>query len=73
MAPSWTALAAGLPAGFRVGIDESLRESDRRLRLLGRLLLAQALARLGAAGQADLSFDGLGRPHLTGADRKSVV
>ena len=72
MAPSWTAFAAGLPTGFRVGIEESLRESDRRLRLLGRLLLAQALARLGAAGQADLSFDGLGRPHLTGALDPSI-
>lgn len=71
-APSWTALAAGLPTGFRVGIEESLRESDRRLRLLGRLLLAQALVRLGAAGHPDLSFDGLGRPHLAGALDPSI-
>jgi hypothetical protein len=37
-APEWIKAAAALPPGMRTGIDDSVRESDRRLRLLGRLL-----------------------------------
>ena len=60
--PSWLALAADLPASMRAGIETSLRESDRRLRLLGRLLLARALVQLAGDGPHELVFDRLGRP-----------
>jgi len=61
-APSWLELAAGLPASMRAGIETSLRDSDRRLRLLGRLLLARALVQLIGDGPHELAFDRLGRP-----------
>lgn len=61
-APSWLELAADLPASMRAGIETSLRDSDRRLRLLGRLLLARALVQLVGDGPHELAFDRLGRP-----------
>ncbi len=64
--------ATDLPASFRAGTDQSLRESDRRLRLLGRLLLARALERIAGLPLPDLSFDPLGRPRLTGALDPSI-
>ncbi|HEV2678757.1 MAG TPA: 4'-phosphopantetheinyl transferase superfamily protein [Aliidongia sp.] len=64
--PRWSALAADLPASMTVGVGDSLRESDRRLRLLGRVLLARALVRIGAGECHGLTFDSLGRPHLPG-------
>ena len=64
--PTWTRHGADLPGSFRVGLDEPLRESDRHLRLLGRLLLARALARLGSDPLTALAFDATGRPRLPG-------
>ena len=61
-APAWPALAAGLPASMRIGIENSVREGDRRLRLLARLLLARALAHLAGEGPHELAFDRRGRP-----------
>ncbi len=70
-APAWSA-AASLPPSFRAGIETSLRETDRRLRLLGRLLLARALERIGGLPLADLAFDALGRPQLAGGMDPSI-
>ncbi|GGF10601.1 hypothetical protein GCM10011611_15230 [Aliidongia dinghuensis] len=71
--PDWPALVARLPESLRAGIDEPLRESDRHLRLVGRLLLVAALQRLGAGETAEaLTFDRAGRPHLPGALDPSI-
>lgn len=70
--PDWTRHGSGLPESFRTGLDEPLREIDRRLRLLGRLLLAEAVARLSSGALPALAFDETGRPRLPGALDPSI-
>ncbi|GAB6058275.1 4'-phosphopantetheinyl transferase family protein [Desulfonatronum parangueonense] len=60
-----------MPANFAAANSRFLRESDRRERILARLLVLVGLSRLGVAPSDGLSswgVDVLGRPALGGAD-----